>query len=124
MRHRTTLAPRQSGSSGHAAVRLGTKPAVVVHFKIERLTLTGYSTAERDRFTRSLRSHLSVLAQDTNQHWVSQARESQIERVDAGWLPRGATPETAARQIARRILDGLGQEQEARKGKSRPLAPV
>jgi hypothetical protein len=108
----------------HRTARQGTEPAVAVHFKIERLSLTGYSTAERERFTRSLRSHLSVLAQETDQRSWSQARESPIERVDAGWLPRGATPETAARQIARRILDGLGQEQEASRVKSRPSAPV
>lgn len=123
MRHRTAPAPRQSGRSSHAG-RQSTKPAVVVHFKIERLTLTGYSTAERGRFTRALRSHLSVLVQETDQNRWTEARESPIERMDAGRLPRRATPEAAARQIARRILDGLGQEQEARNVKSRPLAPV
>jgi hypothetical protein len=83
-----------------------------VHFQIERLTVAGYSAAERERFTRSLRLRLSALAQKTDRYRWIEAKESRVERLDAGRLAPGAIPETAARQIATRIFDGLGKQEK------------
>jgi len=118
MRHKTAPAPRRSNGHlatasqnarpGHAP-RQNAKSALDVHFNIRRLTIEGYSSAEQERFTRSLRAHLSALAQDSHQHQWSSANGLAMNRLDAGGLAPGATPETAARRIATRIFAGLAQ---------------
>jgi hypothetical protein len=124
MRHNTAAAPRRSqeplatdsqdATPGHAP-RQNAKSAIEVHFNIRRLTIEGYSSAGQERFTRSLRAHLSALAQDAHQHQWSSANGLAMDRLDAGGLAPGATPETAARQIATRIFAGLAQAGVLRK---------
>jgi hypothetical protein len=85
-----------------------------VHFKIDRLTVEGYSVADRKRFTHSLKSNLAKLAQThSDNQWVA-ANGLTMNHLDAGQLPVDATPEAAALQIATRIFAGLTQAQPAR----------
>jgi len=78
-----------------------------IHFEIGRTTLHGYSARDRDRFESALQARLTELA--AGQHGAGPALGNQfIERLDAGTIPDGASPERAARLIAARVLGAVG----------------
>jgi hypothetical protein len=76
-----------------------------IHFDIGRITLHGYSSRERDRFERALRTHLTALARQPGA-WPASG-DSFIERLDAGAIPPGASPERAAQLIANRVVGAV-----------------
>lgn len=78
-----------------------------IHFDIGRITLHGYSARDRDRFESALRARLTELA--AGQHGAGPAGGNQfIDRLDAGTIPAGASPERAAWLIAARVLGAVG----------------
>jgi hypothetical protein len=78
-----------------------------LHFNIRRLTLHGYSRADQARFTRTLRAELAKLSAKAT------PGDPRIERLDAGEMGSGVSPEEAARRIARRIAERLGHHDGA-----------
>jgi len=79
-----------------------------INFRIERLTLEGYTRADRARFTQTFEKRMRELV--TAARGVNWAGAKGAERIDAGTLPPAATPEQAARHIARKIFLSLRQE--------------
>jgi len=79
-----------------------------INFRIERLTLENYSHADQVRFTRTLEKRLRNYAQTVRLNWSA---VKSTGRIDAGTLPTGATPEQAARQVARQIVMNLREEE-------------
>jgi hypothetical protein len=91
-------------SSVPSAERLAPK----INFRIERLTLEGYTRSDQARFTRTFERKLRDLAVAApGLNWKA---AKGADRIDAGTLPSGATPEQAARHIARQIFLGLHQK--------------
>jgi hypothetical protein len=78
-----------------------------VNFAIERITLHGFSSMQRLRFVRALEASLSELGVDAR--WPRGARRS-LERLDAGTLPPGASPEQAAARVAATLWASTGAE--------------
>jgi hypothetical protein len=115
MRHRTTPLSRRSGQHpsalAHGAAPRTTAPASALHFKIDRITVDGYSAADQKQFAHSLKSNLAELARRHSDHTWHEANGLTMDRLDAGQLPTGASPEDAARQIAARIFAKLTQKQ-------------
>jgi len=114
MRHRTVPHSRRSGRHPSALAKgvapRTSGPASAVHFKIHRITADGYSASDQKQFTHSLKSNLAELARRYRDHTWSQANQLTINRLDAGQLSAGASPEDAARQIAARIFAKLTQQ--------------
>jgi len=81
--------------------------AAALHFKIDHITIAGYSAGEEKRFTESLQFQLAQLGHGMRGQKWSATQTVALDRLDAGQLPPGATPETAAQQIAMRIIAGL-----------------
>jgi hypothetical protein len=113
MRHRTIPPGRRAGAGPsvltHDAEPRSSTRAAALHFEIGRITLYGYSASENARFTHSLRLNLTELARRHRTQAWSEANGLAIDRLDAGQLPAGASPEDAARQIGARIFAGLTQ---------------
>ena len=82
------------------------RQAPAMHFDIARITLYGYSARDRDRFERALRTHLTELAAGQQGSWPADGSQF-IDRLDAGTVPAGASPERAARVIAARVLGAV-----------------
>src|SRR5215469_16949903 len=101
-------APPSSAIAYDAAHR---SAAPVLHFKIGRITTDGYSVAEQKQFTHSIKLKLAELARKHSDHPWSEANGLTMNRLDAGQLRSGASPEDAARQIAARIFAKLTQKQ-------------
>jgi hypothetical protein len=103
-----------------AAPRLSPAAGGAVRFDIRRLTLSGYAEAEQRRFVRSLRTELARLSHAVPPGQWPAAGEAgsdpppAFERLDAGEMRPGATPEEAARQIARRIVEKVARGGGAR----------
>jgi hypothetical protein len=70
-----------------------------VHFDVGRLTLEGYSAAQKERFVSSLRDRLTDLAAGDGSAWPA-AAQRRVEHLDAGVLRAGAAPEEAAQRVA------------------------
>jgi hypothetical protein len=91
-----------------------------VHFDIGRITLHGYSPAQRSRFVTSLRAHLADLSAQGGYDWPAGGRR--VGHLDAGLLRPGAPPEEAARRVATRLLaaaaNGSGRGRRERGGAS------
>jgi hypothetical protein len=77
-----------------------------VHFDVGRLTLDGYSAAQRARFVSSLRDRLADLAAGDGPAWPA-AAQRRVEHLDAGVLPASAAPEEAAQRVAAALLAHL-----------------
>jgi hypothetical protein len=91
-----------------APVASNPAPSPAVNFNIGGLTMEGYAPAEQKRFTQSLQSRLTELAKAHHQSdWSAGLR---MNRLDAGQLPVGATPEQAARHIALQIFSKITQQ--------------
>jgi hypothetical protein len=92
-----------------------------VRLDIGAITLHGYSPAQQDRFTRSLRAELAELAAGPE---AAQAAASPApppaRRLDAGVLRAGATPEEAAGRVAAALRAHLAAEGAAPGGPERP----
>jgi hypothetical protein len=73
--------------------------------------MDGYSAADEKRFTHSLKLKLADLARRHSDLLWSETNGLTMNRLDAGQLPSGASPEDAARQIAARIFAKLTQKQ-------------
>jgi hypothetical protein len=83
--------------------RRASQPASV-HVSIDRITLHGYSPAERARFVASLNASLRALD-------ATGAGARSIGRLDAGPLRPGSSPEQAAERVGaalRTALAGTG----------------
>jgi len=85
-------------ADGSARPRVGK-----VRFDIGRLTLPGYSVAERSRFTAALQLALEKVVQEGDRTAWSRAEPRSIARLDAGQLRHGASPEEAAVHVAGRV---------------------
>jgi hypothetical protein len=111
MRHRTAPVSRRSGQDASAladgVAPRSAAPGSTLHFKIDRVTVSGYSAADQKQFTHSLRLSLAELAPRHHGHVWSEANRLTIGRLDAGQLPPGASLEEAARQIAARLFAKL-----------------
>jgi hypothetical protein len=75
---------------------------VTVKVHIERLTVEGSSRADAMRVGDALRAKLTELAADG---FVP--RSANLDRVDAGELPHGASPEQVGRHTAGRIFQNM-----------------
>lgn len=115
MRHRSAPSARHTFAAIPDRAREATPaPGTALHIKIGRLTIQGYSSAEQKRFTSALQSSLSELARRSGGQ-LSAAKALRMNRLDAGRLSAGATPEAAARQIATRLFARLAQAQTTRR---------
>lgn len=94
MRHRTA-APAASNPT----------LAPTVNLQINRLTLHAYAPVEQKRFTQALQARLTEMAK-THHDWSAGLR---MNRLDAGQLPAGATPEETARYVALQIFSKITQ---------------
>ena len=113
MRHRAAPLSRRSAlhSSALAYDAVPRSTGTALHFKIGRITMDGYSAADQKRFTYSLKLKLADLARRESDLLWSETNGLTMNRLDAGQLPSGASPEDAARQIAARIFSKLTQKQ-------------
>ena len=114
MRHKTAPSQIAGRHSSQPTKREGTEHAsstTALHFKIDRITMEGYSAGEQKRFTQALQSNLAELVRSIGGNQWSAVKRLALDRLDAGRLPLHATPETAARQIATRIVEGLTKVQ-------------
>ncbi|MDQ6775594.1 MAG: hypothetical protein M3071_05085 [Actinomycetota bacterium] len=75
-----------------------------VHFEIRRITLNGYSPAQRTRFVDSLQAQLTELGKGDG--WPRAGRRT-VRALDAGTLKPGASPEAAAAQVAATLRSAL-----------------
>jgi hypothetical protein len=82
---------------------------VAVHFEIGRVTLHGYSAAQRTQFVASLRAHLAEVGASGSWSGSGPARR-RVGRLDAGALPPGASPHEAARRVATALRSAAGAE--------------
>ena len=102
MRHRTAPFNRRAERSSRVTARDPTPQSMAprprLHFKINRITLEGFSAADQSRFTHSLRSNLTELMQSYRDHSWFEAEELRPSNI--GLLGAGASPEDAARQAA------------------------
>jgi hypothetical protein len=86
----------------------GAAPAPALHIGIERVTLHGFTAADRRRFTRSLEANVAELAAAHRDcDWRSLGPAARIGRVDAGQLRRGENAEAAARHVAQALFAEL-----------------
>lgn len=76
-----------------------------IHFHIGRLMLENYTRSDQLRFTRTLELTLREFA--STAHDLNWSRVQGPARINVGSLRPGATPEQAARQIARHIFLSL-----------------
>jgi hypothetical protein len=115
MRHRTAPLSRRSGQHPSALAQdsapRSTATASALHFKIDRISVVGYSAADQKQFTHSLKLNLAELARRHGDFAWSETNGLTISRLDGGRLSTGASPEDAARQIAARIFATLTQKQ-------------
>lgn len=115
MRHRSAPQNRPlqklSRALAHDAGARSIAPASKMHFKIDRITCKGYSAADQRRFTLSLRSNLFELAQRHDGNTWCEAAGLVVERLNAGSLRSGASPEETARQIAAIVIGRLTKRQ-------------
>jgi hypothetical protein len=114
MRHRTAPLSRRSGQHpsalDHDAAPRSTATASALHFKIDRITMDGYSAAAQKQFTHSLKSNLADLARKHSDHAWSEANGLTMNRLDAWQLPTDGSPEDAAWRISARIFAMLTQK--------------
>jgi hypothetical protein len=68
-----------------------------VRLDIGRITLHGYSPAQRQRFIGALEARLAEVAAGTQ---AAAAGLAPARRLDAGAMPAGAPPEEAAARVA------------------------
>ncbi len=80
-------------------------PSGRLRFDIRRVTLSGYDRVEQARFTRTLRAELARLSRSTDPGEWSGLAGARIDRLDAGEMRPAASPEEAAQQVARRIVE-------------------
>jgi len=107
--HPAPRAPKQR----LASVTVGERPNTRnLHINIQRLTLTGYTPAQQQRFVLTLESTFKQLAANQT-HWPS-APLIRLANMDAGRLRTGATPEDAARQLAMKLFGTLTPSQRER----------
>ena len=76
-----------------------------IRFQIERLMLENYTRSDQLRFARALERTLREFA--STARGLDWSRIQGPARINAGSLRPGATPEQAARQIARHIFLSL-----------------
>jgi hypothetical protein len=75
-----------------------------IHFNIGRITLHGYTTANQRSFTNSLQRSLGELVEARRDYDWSNATSLRIRKMSGGKLNPGASPEEAAMQVARQIV--------------------
>jgi hypothetical protein len=80
-------------------------PPASVRVAIDRITLHGYSPAQRARFVASLQASLRALDATGSAPRGGQS----LGRLDAGALPTGATPEEAAERVGAAIRAALAR---------------
>jgi hypothetical protein len=77
-----------------------------VHFEIDRLTLHGYSSAQRARFVDALQGYLTGPSTVDSAAWPP-GGQHRLAHLDAGMMRVGATPEEAARHVGAALLGHL-----------------
>ena len=85
-------------------------PSIGLHVNIGRITLEGYTPADRRRFAYALQSSLTGLARTPNSSRWPAVPALRMNHLDAGQLPPGASPEEAARHVARQIFATLTRQ--------------
>ena len=85
-----------------------------VHIHIDRLVVDGIDAREQQRFVRALEAQLADAARRaaTAGALAGGGFARHIGRVDAGEMAAGATPERAARQVAKAVgtaIQGTGR---------------
>jgi hypothetical protein len=94
---------------------------LAVHFDIGRITLHGYSAAQRAQFISSLRDRLAAL--DPGDGWPAGA-PPRTAHLDAGVLRAGAPPDEAAGRVAAALLAAAGLGPAARRAAGRAGVPA
>jgi hypothetical protein len=79
-----------------------------LNFQIDRITLHGYAPNDQARFVNSLKQSLISLA-PTLQPFSLARVSRKLAVLDAGQLRAGASPEEAARHVARQIFAVLNE---------------
>jgi hypothetical protein len=87
--------------------------ATNVHFRIDRLSLAGFSPTQRARFVSALESSLTALAGTAGMDWA-QVGGRRLAHIDAGELSPGASPEDAAQRVAARLGALVAERGEGR----------
>lgn len=78
-----------------------------LRFHIGNITFEGYGPGEQKRFAGSLQETLTTLArQHSSLNWRAMA-DVNVNRLDAGELPSGASPEQAAQFVAQKLFVAL-----------------
>jgi hypothetical protein len=95
---------------------------LAVHFDIGRITLHGYSAAQRAQFISSLRDRLAAL--DPGDGGWPAGAPRRAAHLDAGVLRAGAPPEEAAGRVAAALLAAAGLGPAARGAAGRPGGPA
>ena len=103
MRHKTGLPSPRTTSLLNACGQNAPQPASL-HFNISRITLHGYTTANKRRFTDSLTRSLGELVNSHRNHDWSNAESFRIRNVNGGKLTPDASPEEAAMHVAQQIM--------------------
>ena len=70
-----------------------------VHIHIDRMVVQGLPAHAQQRFVRALEKQLAQMVEAQAPHGFASGGSRRISSFDAGRLPRGASPEQAARQI-------------------------
>jgi hypothetical protein len=79
-----------------------------LNFHIGKLSIDGGSRADGLRTGEALRSHLTELARRG-----LPGRDASVDRIDAGVLPAGGSPERTGRHLADRIFRSLKGSSDA-----------
>lgn len=99
----TTRAPAKPS----AVDAMRASPRIALRFRIGKITLQGYGVGEQTRFAASLQGALTTLArQHSGLNWRAMA-DVKINRLDAGELSSGTSPEQVAQLVARKLFVAL-----------------
>ncbi len=89
-----------------------------VHLAIDRVTLTGYTASQQQRFLAALDSQLRAAVSQAGAGGPPTGGRRHIHHVDAGPLRAGAAPEEAAARVARGLLGVLQAQPPAGRRRS------
>jgi hypothetical protein len=107
--HDAKKSPKPAHTAPPPSVR---KNQADVYIDVERLSLHGYTQPQQQRFVQALETALSQLAMDRKEWSLLTSRH--IEDVAPLRPLPGATPEAAARQLARQLFGLLDKQDSER----------
>jgi hypothetical protein len=70
-----------------------------IHLHIDRMVVQGLPPHAQQRFVRAIEKQLAHMVEAQAPQGLAAGGSRRIASLDAGRLPRGASPEQAARQI-------------------------